>query len=275
MPRISVLMGIYNGRRVDTARAIDSILEQTFADFEFIICDDGSEERFAGWLKKYCRKDKRIRLIRNKRNRGLAASLNRCFTTASGSYIARMDADDVAHRERFAKQYDFLESHLQIAAVGCSVRMFDDHGIWGIRNLPLQPNKNSFLKTLPFVHPSIMLRREVFLHLHGYREVSWVQRAEDYDFFMRMYALGYQGYNLRELLLDYREDQDSYKKRKYRYRIHECFVRGSGFFILGILMGNIRYVIKPLLVGLIPGSLMRAVRMRRYAFERKVELYND
>lgn len=109
MPEISVIMGIYNANKKQAAQAIDSILKQTLTDFEFIICDDGSKEFFFQWLRKYCKKDSRIVLLRNRKNRGLAVPLNHCLSCASGTYIARMDADDCSHRRRLEKQAAFLQ----------------------------------------------------------------------------------------------------------------------------------------------------------------------
>ncbi len=265
MPIISVLMGIYNENKIYASQAIDSILNQTFSDFEFIICDDGSNPAFYRWLYGYCRKDKRIRLLRSSCNQGLAAALNNGLKCAEGKYVARMDADDISARERLARQYDFLEAHPEYALTGCSVRMTGKRGIWGMRIMEEIPTKESFLKTSPFVHPAIMIRMDAVKALHGYSESKTAVRAEDYEFFMRLYVAGFRGYNLQEPLLSYREDESSLKKRKYRYRIHECMVRYRGFCRLGILKGNYRYVAKPLIAGLVPAGWMMRIRKHRYA----------
>lgn len=265
MPIVSVLMGIYNENKIYASQAIDSILNQTFSDFEFIICDDGSNPAFYRWLYGYCRKDKRIRLLRSSCNQGLAAALNNGLKYAEGKYVARMDADDISARERLARQYDFLEAHPEYALTGCSVRMTGKRGTWGMRIMEEIPTKESFLKTSPFVHPAIMIRMNAVKALHGYSESKTAVRAEDYEFFMRLYAAGFRGYNLQEPLLSYREDESSLKKRKYRYRIHECMVRYRGFCRLGILKGNYRYVAKPLIAGLVPAGWMIRIRKHRYA----------
>lgn len=264
MPAVSVLMGIYNENRTMTAAAIDSILNQTFQDFEFIICDDGSAEEFYQWLQEYCKKDCRIKLLRSKKNQGLAAALNRCLRDASGTFAARMDADDVSIPERLEKQVRFLNRHTEYALVGSNARLTDRHGVWGERRLERQPEKDSFLSTSPFIHPAVMMRMDVVKSLRGYSEAVQVERSEDYDLFMRIYAAGFHGYNLQEALLEYREDVQSYAKRNYRYRLHECQVRYMGFRRLGILQGNLRYVCKPLLVGLIPGALLRIQRKKKF-----------
>lgn len=264
IPKVSVLMGTHNEKEGQAARAIDSVLSQTFRDFEFIICDDGSEEGFFRWLQGYCRKDPRILLLRNESNQGLAVTLNRCLRHASGAYIARMDADDVSKAGRLERQAAFLGSHPEYALVGSHAQLFDESGVWGIRRMEEMPGRESFLKTSPFIHPTVMLRREVMEGLHGYCERPGRLRVEDYDFFMRLYAVGHRGYNLQEALLAYREDGQSYRKRRIRYRVNECVVRCQGFCRLGILRGNLRYVVKPLAAGIVPGSLMAALRRRKY-----------
>lgn len=266
MPEISVLMGTCNEKSsIQTARAIDSVLNQTFQDFEFIICDDGSDSQFFHWLKRYCRKDARIRLLRNQKNRGLAAVLNRCLAYAAGTYIARMDADDVSKAERFEKQVMFLRQNGSYALAGCNVQLMDeDDRVWGERRLEQMPLKQSFLSTSPFVHPAVMIRRSVLEELHGYCELPWALRVEDYELFMRLYARGYRGYNLQEVLFCYREGAQAYAKRRYRYRLNECRVRYQGFSELGILQGNLRYVLKPLAAGMMPHPAVRMLRAERY-----------
>ncbi len=266
MPEISVLMGTYNEKNKEhVAQAVDSILNQTFTDLELIICDDGSKEEFYQWLKKYCRKDTRIRLLRNRKNRGLAVVLNKCFRCSRGRFVARMDADDLSKKDRLLKQAAFLKEHGEYALVGCEAEMIGDDGVWGIRHMERVPQKTSFLSTSPFIHPSVMLRREVLVRMRGYRVLPRTLRVEDYDFFMRLYAAGYRGYNLPEALFQYREDRRAYGKRKYRYRVNECWVRYQGFRALGILNGNLRYVAKPLAAGLIPGFVMSRLHGRHFA----------
>lgn len=267
MPEISVVMGIYNENRKYAARAIDSILQQTFTDFELLICDDGSDVSFYSWLRDYCRKDSRIKLMRHRKNKGLAAALNQCLRRASGTFIARMDADDISIAVRFEKQAAFLKQHKEYAMVGCSVYLISGQTIWGERRLEEMPQKESFLKTSPFVHPAVMIRREVMQKLRGYREQPQYMRVEDYDFFMRMYAAGHRGYNLREALLIYRDEQRFHVKRKYRFRWNELRVRMYGFSKLGISAGNLHYVIKPLAVGLIPHRMKWKLHTKQYAFK--------
>lgn len=257
-PSLSIIMGVYNEKNTSQVKkAINSILNQTWNDFEFIICDDGSDKSFSDWLCSYCKKDKRIRFIRNKQNAGLAVTLNHCLKIASGDYIARMDADDISVPERLEKQVHFLEKNTEYAMVGSNAKLIDSENVWGRRIMPEKPQKEDFLKNSPFIHPSMLFRADALRKLNGYSNQDYALRAEDYELFMRAYSMGMRGYNLQECLILYREDKNAYKKRKYRYRICEYHVRKKGFHSLGIHKGNFRYVIKPLIVGLIPKKILR------------------
>lgn len=263
-PQVSVVMGVYNERnREQLELAIESILSQTLEELEFLICDDGSEGSCREMLEEICGRDGRIRLLRHERNLGLAAALNTCLSHAQGKYIARMDGDDISKPERLQRQKEYLESHPGIALVGCGAEMIDEKGTWGERHLIADPDRKDFLFGSPFMHPTIMMRREVFDRLGGYCTEDFALRTEDYELFMRMYEMGERGHNMPELLFCYREDRNSYARRKYRYRLREYEVRKRGFRRLGISAGNRKYIIKPLIAGLIPGWLMRRYKRKK------------
>lgn len=240
--------------------AIESILNQTYKNFEFIICDDGSSDETYELLKEFCKKDERILLLKNNKNRGLAYSLNNCLKIAKGKYIARMDADDISIKDRFEKQIKFLEKNPEYALVGCNLLYINNKGIWGKRILPEYPNKKSFLFTSPFAHPTILIRKDILNLLNGYKVEKITRRLEDYDLFMRLYANNYKGYNIQEFLYQFREDEDAFKRRAYKYRWDEVQVRYRGFKSLGLIPFALPYVIKPLIVGLIPQKILSKIR---------------
>lgn len=262
---VSVIMGIYKMMNKESIvkLAIDSILNQTYKDFEFIICDDGSNDGTYELVQNLIKKDNRVILIRNKENRGLAYSLNHCLSIAKGKYIARMDADDISMPNRFEKQVKFLDEHLEYAVVGCNMLYINENGIWGNRVLAEKPIKKSFLFTSPFAHPTVIMRKEVLNLLNGYKVEKITRRLEDYDLFMRLYANGYKGYNMQEFLYQFREDNDAFKRRAYKYRLDEVQVRYKGFKALGLMPKAFLYVIKPLIVGLIPQKLLAKLRKLR------------
>lgn len=259
MAKISVIMGVYNAEKrfALLKDSIDSILNQTYSDFEFIICDDGSTDNTFYILKEFEKKDNRIKIIKNETNKGLTHSLNHCLKMSNGEYIARMDDDDISHNIRFEKQIEVLEKNREFDIVGINANLFDDNGIWGEKCYPEILQKKDFLFTSPVTHPTIMARRIAFESVNGYEEKKYTNRTEDYDLFMRMFSKGIKFYTIQQKLFDYREDKNSYKKRKYRYRINEAIVRAKGFKKLDLYPIGIVYVVKPLIVGLIPGFIMR------------------
>lgn len=265
MCEVSIIMGIYKMIKKENLvkLAIDSILNQTYKDFEFIICDDGSNDGTYEMVQDLIKNDKRVILIKNDENKGLAYSLNHCLSIAKGKYIARMDADDISMPDRLEKQIDFLNEHLEYAMVGCNLLLINDKGIWGKRILAKEPIKKSFLFTSPFCHPAIVIRKEVLDKVNNYKVEKITRRAEDYDLFMRIYANGYKGYNMQEFLYQFREDNDAFKRRSYKYRWDEVQIRYRGFKALNLMPSASLYIIKPLIVGLIPQKILVKLRKMR------------
>ncbi len=270
---ISVIMGIYNQQnREQLSKAITSVLSQTFRNFEFIIYNDGSNEAVTEYLRKYSRTDNRIRFIDNPVNHGLAYSLNSCIDAAKGKYIARMDGDDICVSDRLQIQYDYLQQHPEIAFVGSNAHLLDDHGIWGVRRMPGQPQARDFLRYSPFIHPTVMIRRSVFEETEAYCAQKQTLRCEDYELFMRLWRLGYQGYNLQQELLLYREDRASYQKRRLCYRIDEMKLRYRNFKALHMLLPTgWLYVLRPLAAALVPGNMILGVKKLYCRLERRKE----
>ena len=132
MPRVSVIMGVYNINDKEVLqKAIMSILGQTFSDFEFIICDDGSTNNVLEMVKDIAGNDKRIKIIQNEENKGLAYTLNKCLEVATGEYIARMDADDISEKDRFEQQIKILDEKPEVGLVSSNIYFFNEQGIWG------------------------------------------------------------------------------------------------------------------------------------------------
>ena len=273
IPQISVLMSVYNQKKPEQLEAaIQSVLKQTFTDFEFIIYNDGSDEETSARLQKYIDVDKRIRLIEDEVNRGLAYSLNACIDVAKGKYLARMDDDDICDPDRFMVQYDYLERHKDIALVGCNAKLIDDKGVWGIRQMPECPDEKSFLRFSPFIHPTVMIRREVLEATNGYNASKETLRCEDYELFMRLWREGYKGYNIQLDLFSYREERTSYKKRKFKYRMDEMRLRYRNFKELGLLFpfGWV-YVLRPVLAAFVPGTFILQMKKMKHLQDKKYE----
>jgi len=272
MPKLSVISGAYNiGKCYSLKKSLESVLQQTFSDFEFIICDDGSTDNTAEILAEYASRDERIKLISNEKNLGLAASLNKCLELSSGEYIVRHDLDDYNDLERFGKQLCYMETHPEIAVLGTQVYLFDENGVWGEENFPERVENKDFLFTSPYKHGSTMMRREPLLSVGGYRVAKETYRTEDYDLFMSLGAL-YEGANLNEQLYYFCEDKQARRRRKYRYRIDEVKVRYRGFKKLGLMPRGFIYVIKPLIVGLIPGFILERLKNRNKRRKRSANI---
>lgn len=253
MPTISVIMGVYNIDNYDILYAsIYSILNQSYTDFEFIICDDGSTNETFKWLSKFVELDNRIILIRNKKNMGLAYSLNQCIKKSVGKFIARQDADDISHPERLKEEINFLNRHPHVDFVGTNLKYFSNNCFWGKYTLPAHPQKKDFLFTVPFIHATLMFRRNILIDSNGYWVSKLTLRCEDYELLMRLYSMNYYGENIQKYLYYVREDDAAKKRRKYKFRIAESIIRFYGYYKLHLFPIGILYSIKPLIVGAIP-----------------------
>ncbi len=270
MPRVSIISGAYNILNCYSfERSVKSILEQSYIDFEFIICEDGSEDGTWERLCAFAESDKRITLLRNEKNLGLAATLNRCIEVSSGEYIARHDCDDYAAPNRLEKQIEYLDTHQDISLVGSYAYLFDEEGVWGEMKFPTEIANEDFLFCSPYQHGSVVFRKEALQKANGYRVAKETRRAEDYDLFMRIQTFA-KGANLPEFLYYFCEDKNTLKRRKYRYRIDDAKVRYKGFKALGLMPGGIIYVIKPLIVGLIPAGLLSWLK-NKFLKNRKIK----
>ncbi len=201
-PRVSVVMPVHNGARY-LAQAVESILAQTFTDFEFVIVDDGSTDDTPELLRRYEAADGRIRVYRQEKA-GLPASLNHGCRRARGAYLARMDADDIAFPDRLARQVEFLDRHPRVAMVGSAVVRIDGAGREIKRNVCPTSHAEivaALREYTPFTHPTVMLRAEALAALGGYREAYGP--AEDHDLWVRL-SERYELANLPDPLLYYR-----------------------------------------------------------------------
>lgn len=261
MSKISVIMGVYNCKNIDALyRSVQSIIDQTYKNWEFVICNDGSTDNTLKILKDVAALDKRIKIVGYKENKGLANALNYCLNFSKGKYIARMDADDIASPDRFEKQIQFLETHKNFAFVGSIANVFNENGIWGILKMPEYPQKEDFLWNIPFIHPSMIFRKEVLLKIKGYSTEEINKRCEDYTLVMDLYSNGFKGYNFQEPLIDYYLENGTKKYRPMKDRIAEAKVRYIGYRKNKILLKGLPYIIKPLLIGLIPQCIFRQIK---------------
>lgn len=198
-PKISVLLPVYNGGEY-LQTAIDSILNQTFSDFEFIIINDASTDDSEKVILSNT--DSRIVYIKNEQNLGLIKTLNKGLDLCKGEYIARMDQDDIANPTRFEKQNNVLDHNLEIGVCGTLFTPFNSNEEYKIRSHPELHNEIKIILLTSCVvgHPTVMLRRSALQNL---RYDEDYQAAEDYEFWSRLVRIT-QFYNIQESLLQYR-----------------------------------------------------------------------
>lgn len=254
--KVSVIMGIYNCEKT-LAQSIQSILNQTYDNWELIMCDDGSTDGTFAIAEKFSKLDQRIRLIRNKQNLGLAKTLNKCIEASVGEYIMRHDGDDIMIPDRMKTQVKYLNDN-NCDMCGSGAYIFDDMGIWGQRIPQEKPSKKLMATINPFIHPSVLIKREVLLEVGGYTDNKLTrQRLEDYDLWIKLFMHNYKLQNIQSPLIYYREERESYKRRKKRYRIAEIRARLAACKCLNLPYKYRLLALKPLIAMLIPNTIMK------------------
>ena len=259
--KISVIMAVYNCAEY-LPDAIESILNQTYTNWELILCDDASADNTYEVAKRYRDSNpEKIILVKNKENKKLSYGLNKCLKLANGKYVARMDGDDKCLPERFERQVAYLKAHPEYDLVGTAMQRFDDKGLGGINYSIDNPDYYTLRRHVPFHHATIMTYKYVYDKLDGYTDLPQVERVEDYDLWFRFYALGFNGNNLRDPLYLVREDRNAVKRRKRKYRINGIRTTIKGFSLLKYPRW---WLIEPISVSLmkcvIPNKFMEAYR---------------
>lgn len=220
-PLVSIILPVYNSEK-HLREAIDSILNQTYTNFELIVIDDGSTDGSISIIQSY--KDNRIILYKNSTNTGLVKTLNAALKLCSGTYIARMDGDDICLPDRISSQTDYLNNNPNVTMVDCIMEYIDENGLRLNKYNSSTISPQSIKYNLPYSnvlgHSSIMMRKEPYLH-YGYRHTDF----EDYDLWLRMVNDGLVIHKLPQALLLYRIHFNSYttsnnrnKKRNYHIR---------------------------------------------------------
>jgi glycosyltransferase involved in cell wall biosynthesis len=209
VPAVSVILPAYNCEKF-IGKAIQSVLQQTFTDFDLIIINDGSTDNTETIIHEF--DDQRIIYLKNSNNQGLIYTLNKAITHANGKYIARMDADDICLRDRLAKQKAFLDQNEDITVIASTIEFINEQeektGIWELDRQTITPAqiKGAILKQNCIAHPTVMMRSEIIKQLK-YKEYQ--KNIEDYDLWLRLLNRGYKIAKLNEPLLLYRIHDDS------------------------------------------------------------------
>ena len=217
MPKVSVIMPVFNGDQY-LSESINSILEQSLEDLEFIIINDGSTDNTSRILRSF--KDKRIRLVERK-HQGISPSLNEAIHLSKSKYIARMDADDIAMKDRLQLQYDFIESHSDVDILGGQAEVIDGTGktICKTKNPLSWQNISKHIKyASPLGHPTYFVRNEVYDLTKGYRVL--LPRVQDYDFLLRAFEMGCVMRNLPDIVIKYRQSPGGMSSSNFERTIY-------------------------------------------------------
>lgn len=256
MPKVSIIMGAFNC--ADTIPfAIESLQIQTFKDWELIVCDDCSTDSTYRVISDLMLKDPRIQLIKNETNSRLAATLNHCLQRVRGQYVARMDADDICLPDRLEVQVNWLDEHPEFDVVGGGILLYDETGEHEVLLNPEFPNVKYMYRHIPFFHPTIMMRREVYDNLGGYVVAKRTNRGQDMDLWFRFFSRGYKGYNLQRVILKYHDSLSDIKKKN---SISAAWGFSQTMF-LGFKANKYPFykyiwIVKPILVSLFPKSII-------------------
>lgn len=228
-PKVSVVMSVYNGKKY-LREAVESILNQTFRDFEFIIVDDGSCDNTLEILKDYAEKDSRIKIIKNEKNIGLTKSLNKAIQEAKGEYIARMDADDISLPERLKAQMLAMEKGRKNGLIGCDVIIIDEHGNEIKKVIVPRVDLNNYLrKKNCLVHGSLFILKKALQGVGNYSDEMIF--AQDYDLLLKIstkYSISFVG----DFLYKLRRDKNNISHKKFFPQLFYTAIAKANFIYL-------------------------------------------
>lgn len=240
-PIVSIVMSVFNGEKY-LDESIQSILNQTFEDFEFIIIDDCSTDHSVDIIRNYLKVDQRIRLIQKEKNiglKGFVENLNIGIQESKGKFIARMDQDDYAFRDRLAKQVEYLTNREDVFLVGSSMTLMNDDSVEYDRKDALtsfEKIKNRMKIDNPIFHPTILFRNEPNLY---YRDKFYA--SEDFDFYLRLITEGKKVENISEPLLRYRILDNSMSRKGNNFIKRLFLEKAKEFYQQRLKFGNDQY----------------------------------
>ena len=233
-PAVSVIMPCYNmAETLD--ETIRSLLQQTFDEFEIIAIDDGSTDTTLRSLRTWSNRDKRIRVLEREHG-GIIPALNAGLAECNAPLVARMDADDIAHQDRLAKQIEFLDENPEIAVVSCLVEGYPPEAVgqgfqiyldWLNSLITPESIAREIYIESPLAHPSILMRKSWLMKVGGYHEHGW---PEDYDLWLRLHLAGAKFSKVLEVLLSWREHPGRLTRTDSRYSV-ENFLRAKAHYL--------------------------------------------
>lgn len=247
-PAVSVVMAEFNTNPIHLAESIQSIINQTFRNFELIIVDDGGRNDLHAIASTF--NDTRIRILSNEGNKGLVHSLNSAIRSARGPYIARMDTDDVAAENRLERLHSFLDGHPEFAvAASLAVEFSDTNRTGRLLGRPGEKMAKHIMRGDAPIHPAVMFRRDEIIASGLYEDHH---RAEDLALWCKLILAGKRIFILDDVLLNYRVNPTDFRKRRLRNRTGEIRVRLMYYPRLGAGIVEYLHIVKSLVAGLLP-----------------------
>lgn len=262
MVRVSIIIAAFNSND-----ALDSMLEgivqQTFTDWECIICDDGSTDNTWDVIGQFARRDQRFMPIRIEQNKGPAYARNRCIDAAHGEYVAIQDADDLSMPERFTEQIEFLDKYKDISVVGTYASLVDKQlNVWGEMKPKDVPLRADWVRGPQVIHASTMMRRADLINVGKYNEK--LRKAEDYDLWIRFMNRGYKIVTMPRMLYAIHWDVNDYKRKGLRHRWSELAVCYRAWQMPDIPFYYFFYLLKPLITGILPSKVLHRYHVHRF-----------
>lgn len=266
-PHVTVVMGMYNCAAT-LQRAVESIINQTYSDWELIMCDDASTDDTYHIACQLAERDSRIKVLRNTQNIGCNVVMNRCIEAAQGEYIAVMDSDDISLPQRLEREVDILDNNPQYAIVSTGVIFFNEEGDFRTIMGKEIPQPIDLAHSIPHSHPACMVRREALMKIGGYYTEKGMHRIEDYYMMARLYACGYRGYNLQEVLFRYYDNREAYARRTWQVRLNEAHTYCKAMKLLKLPIYTRLYLLRPFLVGMLPLPLYDYLHRRPWKVKK-------
>lgn len=259
-PRISVIMAVYNAQTY-LEEAIESILGQSFTDFEFLILDDCSTDNSSKIIDLYAAKDVRIKVITNEENLGLTKNLNKLIHLADGEFLARMDADDISLNSRFKEQIEFFDSHPDIDILGTFSQDISEDGIViGERTVPVSHKEIIKLlpKLNPLSHPTVMFRASIISKVGGYDERF--RTSQDYHLWFKAVGKGLKINNIPKILFQYRMNDNYAARKNFKFRWNMFKAILDGYKIIKHPWYKYHLALLTLALGFIPTFLFTQIK---------------
>ena len=244
-PLVSVIIACYNAEKyID--ECLESLCKQTYNNIEIIICDDASKDSSFEIMNRWAEKDSRVRVLHNDKNLFAAATRNRCLQEAKRHYLMIQDVDDLSAPERTARLLAAFENE-NVDFISSAALCFDKDpaSIFSTISHKRYPSKWDFLWGISFMHPATIFKKDCINKVGGYRVAPDTRRCQDYDLFMRLYAHGFTGMNIKDELYIYRLDRDNINRRTMESEVMEFHLRLRNYKELGLMPWGFLFALKP------------------------------